>query len=70
VVGTRRPAEALRRIGANQVAMIGAIGPVSAIVLGAILLDESMSPVQLAGAALVIGGVLLATVERRAEKAT
>ncbi len=62
-------AEALRRIGANQVAMIGAVGPVSAIVFGGIVLDESMSPIQLAGAALVIGGVLLATVERRARKA-
>ena len=34
-----------------------------------IVLDESMSPVQLAGAALVIVGVLLATVGRRAAKA-
>jgi drug/metabolite transporter (DMT)-like permease len=58
-------AEALRRIGANQVAMIGAVGPVSAIALGGILLDESISSIQLAGAALVIVGVLLATVERR-----
>jgi drug/metabolite transporter (DMT)-like permease len=58
-------AEALRRIGANQVAMIGAVGPVSAIVLGVIILDESMSPVQLAGAGLVILGVLLATTEKR-----
>ncbi len=58
-------AEALRRIGANQVAMIGAVGPVSAIALGGILLDESMSSIQLAGAALVIVGVLLATLERR-----
>jgi drug/metabolite transporter (DMT)-like permease len=60
-------AEALRRIGANQVAMIGAVGPVSAIVLGAIVLDEAMTIVQLAGAALVILGVMLATVEWRAE---
>jgi len=33
------------------------------------VLDESMSPIQLTGAALVIVGVLLATVERRAAKA-
>jgi drug/metabolite transporter (DMT)-like permease len=61
-------AEALRRIGANQVAMIGAVGPVSAILFGGIVLDETMSPIQLAGAALVIVGVLLATVGRRAAK--
>jgi len=62
-------AEALRRIGANQVAMIGAVGPISAIVFGGIVLGESMSRIQLAGAALVIIGVLLATVETRAAKA-
>jgi drug/metabolite transporter (DMT)-like permease len=61
-------AEALRRIGANRVAMIGAIGPISAIVFGGIVLGESMAPIQLAGAALVIIGVLLATVEKRAPK--
>ena len=62
-------AEALRRIGANQVAMIGAVGPISAIVFGGIVLGESMSWIQLAGAALVIVGVLLATVERRSSRA-
>jgi drug/metabolite transporter (DMT)-like permease len=61
-------AEALRRIGANQVAMIGAVGPVAAIVFGILLLDESMNLVQTAGAGLVIGGVMLATVEARARK--
>ncbi len=59
-------AEALRRIGANQVAMIGAVGPVAAIIFGAVMLGESMSPRQLAGVAFVIGGVLLATVGRHA----
>lgn len=58
-------AEALRRIGANQVAMIGAVGPVSAIVFGAIILGESMAMIQLGGAALVVLGVVLATVETR-----
>ena len=54
-------AEALRRIGANQVALLGALGPVSAIFLGWVGLDEIMTPVQLAGAALVLAGVLLVT---------
>ena len=38
-------AEALRRIGANQVALLGALGPVSAIFLGWAGLDEIMTPV-------------------------
>jgi drug/metabolite transporter (DMT)-like permease len=58
-------AEALRRIGANQVAMIGAVGPVSSIGFGMMLLGETMSWIQSLGAALVIGGVILATVERK-----
>lgn len=53
--------EALRRIGANQVALIGALGPVTTIFFGWVGLDEAMTPVQLAGAALVLGGVMLVT---------
>ena len=54
--------EALRRIGANQVAIIGAAGPVTTIFLGWIGLEERMSLLQFAGAALVLAGVLLVTV--------
>ena len=53
--------EALRRIGANQVALIGALGPVTTIFFGWMGLDETMTPVQLAGGALVLGGVMLVT---------
>jgi drug/metabolite transporter (DMT)-like permease len=56
-------AEALKRIGASQVAMIGALGPVSTIALGWVGLDEAMTALQLAGAALVLGGVLLVSVK-------
>jgi drug/metabolite transporter (DMT)-like permease len=56
-------AEALKRIGASQVAMIGALGPVSTIALGWVGLDEAMSALQLAGAALVLAGVLLVSVK-------
>jgi drug/metabolite transporter (DMT)-like permease len=53
--------EALRRIGANQVAIIGAAGPVTTIFLGWVGLEESMTLLQIAGAALVLAGVLLVT---------
>jgi drug/metabolite transporter (DMT)-like permease len=53
--------EALRRIGANQVALFGALGPVTTLFFGWVGLDEVMSPVQLAGAALVLAGVALVT---------
>jgi drug/metabolite transporter (DMT)-like permease len=57
--------EALRRIGANQVAIIGAAGPVTTIFLGWLGLEESMSLLQLVGAGLVLSGVLLVTLKRR-----
>jgi drug/metabolite transporter (DMT)-like permease len=55
-------AEALRRVGANLVAIVGAAGPVATILLGFIILDETLSAVQLTGALLVVGGVLLVTI--------
>jgi drug/metabolite transporter (DMT)-like permease len=58
--------EALRRIGANQVAIIGAAGPVTTIFLGWLGLEENMSLLQLAGAGLVLSGVLLVTLKRTA----
>ncbi|MGC2519431.1 MAG: DMT family transporter [Burkholderiales bacterium] len=57
-------AEALRRVGANQVAFVGALGPVTTIFFGWLGLDEVMTPVQLAGAALVLAGVMLVTLQR------
>jgi drug/metabolite transporter (DMT)-like permease len=54
--------EALRRIGANQVALLGALGPVATIVLGYLGLDELMSGLQIAGGLLVLVGVLLVTI--------
>ena len=56
-------AEALKRIGANDVAMIGALGPVSAIFLGYVGLDETLTLVQAAGAVLVLAGVLLVSLK-------
>ena len=59
-------AEALRRIGANQVAIIGALGPVTAIVLGYLGLDELMTPLQFVGAACVLIGVLVVSIREKA----
>lgn len=58
-------AEALRRIGANQVAIIGAAGPVTTIFLGWVGLEERMTLLQIAGAVLVLGGVMLVTIRHR-----
>ncbi len=62
-------AEALRRIGANKVAIIGALGPVTAIALGYLGLDEIMTPLQIFGSALVLVGVVVISVKPAARAA-
>jgi drug/metabolite transporter (DMT)-like permease len=54
--------EALRRIGANHVSLIGGLGPLVAIVLGYIGLDEAMTVLQFCGAALILAGVMIVSV--------
>lgn len=55
--------EALRHIGANHVAIIGAGGPVTTIFLGWLVLEERMTLLQIGGVALVLTGVLLVTIK-------
>ena len=56
--------EALRRIGANHFALIGAAGPVTTAVAGAVGLEEPFTALQALGGALVILGVLLVSVKK------
>ena len=58
-------AESIRRIGANASSLIGALGPIFTIGLGAVILGEGVHAIQLVGAALVLAGVLLATLKLR-----
>jgi drug/metabolite transporter (DMT)-like permease len=62
-------AEGLRRIGANQAALVGCIGPLSTIVFARIFLDEPIGAVQLVGAVLVLAGVMIISVKPQAAKA-
>lgn len=57
-------AEALKRIGANHFALIGALGPVTTVVADLALLEGALTPLQLAGGALVVCGVLLVSLRR------
>jgi drug/metabolite transporter (DMT)-like permease len=56
--------EALRRVGANTVAIIGALGPVTTIAFGWLGLEEAMTPLQLAGSALVLVGVVVISLRK------
>lgn len=51
--------EGLRRVGANQAALVGTIGPVVTMLLAVGILGETLDAAQLAGAVLVLAGVLL-----------
>ena len=57
-------AEALKRIGANQFALVGAVGPVSVAIVSALGLGESFTGIQAAGGLLAICGVLLVSLKR------
>ena len=57
-------AEALKRIGANHFALVGALGPVTTVLADFVLMDGEMSAVQIVGGALVISGVLLVSMKR------
>ena len=57
-------AEALKRIGATEFALVGAVSPVSVAVMSALGLGEPFGVRQTAGAALVIAGVLLVSLKR------
>lgn len=57
-------AAAIRRIGSGRAALIGTVGPLMTIGMGWAVLGEAISIWQLAGAALVVSGVVL--VSRRA----
>lgn len=68
LIGTVMPSlflsEGLRRVGPSRTALLSTIGPVATIALGHAVLDEPVSVQQLAGAALVIGGVALVSVKK------
>jgi drug/metabolite transporter (DMT)-like permease len=65
VVPVFMTSEALRRVGANTVAIIGALGPVTTIGLGWLGLEEVMTPLQIAGSALVLVGVVVISMSPR-----
>ncbi len=50
--------EGIRRIGASHASIIASVGPIATIFLGFLVLGEAITGIQLAGAGLVLAGVL------------
>ena len=57
--------EAIKQLGAPNVAIVGSIGPISTIILAAIFLGEHISYYQFAGTVVVIAGVLLIALNKK-----
>jgi len=62
-------ASAIHRIGASHTAIVGSIGPVVTIVIAAIVLNETVSLMQLIGAVCVIAGVFSLGLKKSRHKA-
>ncbi len=56
---------AVARIGAPTAAQAGLVGPVSTLFMGAVLLDEPITAIQLVGTALVLAGMWLLSRKKR-----
>jgi len=56
--------EGIRRIGASHASIVASIGPIATIFLGAMFLDEAVTALQLAGAGLVLAGILAISLKK------
>ncbi len=56
----------IRRIGAQRASIISSIGPPATIAIAMVVLGETMYPIQLAGAALIIIGIVILEARRGA----
>lgn len=56
--------EGIRRVGASHASIIGSVGPIATIFLGFAFLGEPITAIQLAGAGLVMAGVLAISLKR------
>jgi drug/metabolite transporter (DMT)-like permease len=64
VVPTLLLGAGIRRVGASEAAIAGSIGPVSTLVMGAVVLGESVTVARAVGSALVLFGVTWMSVAR------
>ncbi|HRG78895.1 MAG TPA: EamA family transporter, partial [Cyclobacteriaceae bacterium] len=60
-------AEGIKRIGSDNAAIVGSIGPVSTIAMAYFFLDESIFFLQIVGTLMILAGVLLVSGQRRKE---
>ncbi len=59
--------EGIKRIGSDNAAIVGSIGPISTLILAHFLLEEKISFFQVVGTILILFGVLLVSGQKRKE---
>jgi drug/metabolite transporter (DMT)-like permease len=59
--------EGIKRIGSDNAAIVGSIGPVSTLLLAYFFLQENISLFQIIGTILILFGVLLVSGQKRKE---
>lgn len=67
VVPSYMVVEAIKRIGSDNTAIVGSIGPVSTLVLAYFFLQETISLFQIVGTVMILFGVLLVSGQKRKE---
>ena len=55
----------IARLGADRASIVGSIGPVLTLAMAYLFLGETLVPMQIAGCAMVLGGVLVVTLWKR-----
>ncbi|MGN1408737.1 MAG: DMT family transporter [Eubacteriales bacterium] len=58
----------IQKLSGQSVALISYLDPVSALLFSAVLLNESMTPVQFVGAVLIIGGAMFGEIKKKSVK--
>lgn len=67
VVPTYLISAGIKRVGSNNAAIVGSIGPVSTVVLAWYFLGETFSLLQFLGTILILGGVWIISTSRARE---
>ena len=65
VIPTLLISEGIRLIGASNASIVGSVGPVSTIILAYIFLGERLTLIQMIVGVLVLGGVLLISMQKK-----
>ena len=65
VVPTLLISEGIRLIGASNASIVGSVGPISTIILAYIFLGERLTLIQMLGGLLVLGGVLIISMQKK-----